>query len=140
MPRGREKYAHVAHPLLLLGLGGLLLWRLFGADVDTARALSLVSGKRYRFQIVAHPYGDFADWWAQANAALLESDATDIAYQRSPKNPNGDVFVQFTKTAPVTTTLPPHAVLYPNDPPLATATLLGGSIVQGGVVPLGGYA
>ena len=140
MPRGRQQGSSLARTALLLGVGGLVLWRLFGADADTARALSLVSGRRYRFNIVAHPYGDFNEWWAEANHALLESDATDIYYERSRANPEGDVFVSFTKVAPTTTTIPAHTVLYPNDPPLATATLLGGSLVPTGIIPLGAAA
>src|SRR4029077_4298733 len=114
-----------------VGIAGFLLWRLRTPDAD--REFSLVQGKTYQFTLLGHPYGDEADWWQQAREALAESGAALITkIEQSP----GDVRIRFTKVSPVSTALPPHTVLYPSTPPLATATLLEAKLTSG-PVPLG---
>ena len=131
MPKGTYKYGNLAR-LGAFGVGAWFLWRLATGD----RSFTIQQGKNYRFTLIAHSYGDFAEWWAEANEALIESDATNIAYARRGE---GDAIVSFEKVAPVTTKLAPHAILYPSSPPLATATLLEAPTLRpnSSVTPLG---
>ncbi len=118
--------------LCAVGLGGALAWFLLRSQEP--REVSLTAGRTYEFTLLAHPYGDEAEWWQQAREALAESGAVLITkIESSP----GDVRIRFEKASPVTATLPPHTVLYPSTPPLATATLLAAKPSSGGVLPLG---
>lgn len=118
MPRGTNKYASAAR-VLAFGAVGYFFWRLSTPDAD--REFSLVEGKTYEFTLLAHPYGDAAEWWQAARDALAESGASLITKLQDGPD---DVRIRFSKSSPVTATLPPHTVLYPSTAPLATATLL----------------
>ena len=138
-PRARPSLWARPDVLCAVGLGGLLGWFLLRQKAP--REFSLVEGKTYEFTLVAHPYGNFPDWWAEAEEALTESGVSNLVMQLQEGAPgtvgNQDVLVRFTKPSPVTATLLPHTVLYPNTPSLATATLLRAEIAKGYPLPLG---
>lgn len=104
---------------IVLGGGAFLIWSVVLGATDE---MSVVEGRTYEFTLLAHPYGDAAEWWQAVRDALAESDASLVT--KIQDGPN-DVRIRFTKSSPVTAKLPPHTVLYPSTPQLATATLLG---------------
>lgn len=133
----RTQSPKTATALLLCGAGAFVLWRLLTPASERDREFSVVDGRDYEFTLVAHPYGNATEWWEAAEAALSESGAHSITVlSRTPS----DVVVRFVKRSPITTMIKKHAVLYPNDPPLATATMLDCKPAKGGVLPLGGSA
>lgn len=131
-PRARPSIWSRPDVVVAVGLGSVLGW--FLLRPKTPSEFSLVEGKQYEFTLLAHPYGEESEWWQEARAALAESGASRITkIESSP----GDVQIRFSKLSPVTAKLPPHTVLYPSTPSLATATLLRAEIASGYPLPLG---
>lgn len=121
--------------LVAVGLGALLAWKLWSKPTASSpTTFSIAQGKDYEFTIEAHPYGDFDEWYSGVEQALEASQAHSLTLlSRS----DGSVVLRFVKKSPVTATLPARMVLYPNDPPLATATVVDVKPASSGVIPLG---
>lgn len=121
--------------LVALGLGALLAYKLWSKPASsTPASFSIEEGKDYEFTVEAHPYGDFNEWYGGVQDALDASGAHSLTMV---SRTDGSTILRFVKKAPVTTTLPARTVLYPNDPPLATATLIDCQQASSGVLPLG---
>lgn len=121
--------------LIAVGLGSLLAWKLWSKPASGAPAtFSIEQGKAYEFTVEAHPYGDFDEWYSGVEQALENSQAHSLTLlSRS----DSSVVLRFVKKSPVTASLPARMVLYPNDPPLATATVIDVKPASSGVLPLG---
>lgn len=116
----------------------VIAWKVLAAPAAPS-SFSIAEGREYEFTLLAHPYGEFSAWWAEAQGALEESGAHDVVVTSRTE---ADVVLRFVKKAPLTTTLLPHTVLYPSTPTLATATLIDASPASAkasnsAVLPLG---
>ena len=132
-PRARPSIWARPDVIVAVGLGSVLGWFLLRPKAPSE--FSLVEGRQYEFTLLAHPYGEESEWWQDARDALAESGASVITKIESKP---GDVQIRFSKLSPVTAKLPPHTVLYPSTPSLATATLLKATLVpSSGITPLG---